>query len=87
MEPSAITLDLTPKAFIFTVESTGCMSPDTLVNEAVKILLKKLETFSKKIEKDDVHDDIESFNVEQEQGRRLYSVGGDVDEKEEDIEE
>jgi len=87
MEPSAITLDLTPKAFIFTVESTGCMSPDTLVNEAVKILLKKLETFSKKIEKDDVHDDIESFNVEQEQGRRLYSIGGDVDENEEDIEE
>ncbi len=87
MEPSAINLDLTPDAFIFTIESTGCMPPNTLVTEAVKILQNKLIEFSTKIEKDDVHDEIESFQIETAQGRRLYSVGGDVDVEEEDIEE
>ena len=87
MEPPAISLALTPDTFIFTVESTGCMPPEKIVNEAVKILLKKVETFSTKIEKDDIHDEMEAFTVEQEQGRRLYSIGGDVDDDEEDIEE
>lgn len=84
LEPSAITLGYAPDSFIFTVESTGCMPPETIVTEAVKILINKVGEFTTKIEKDDLHDEIESFQVDEEQGRRLYSVGGDVDDDEDD---
>lgn len=70
--------------FVFTLESTGCLSPERIVSETVKIINLKMEELKHKIEAGEVHDEIEDFAVPSEVGRRLYSIGaGDFDEDEE----
>ncbi|HHL41515.1 MAG TPA: DNA-directed RNA polymerase subunit D [Candidatus Bathyarchaeota archaeon] len=69
--------------FLFTVESTGALPPQRIVTEAVKILKKKLATLSEKVEKDELHDEINDFEVPEVDEGKLYSVGsGDFDEDE-----
>jgi DNA-directed RNA polymerase subunit D len=75
VEPAAINQGMKPDAFIMTVESTGCMPPEKLVQEAVKILKAKLSEFSTKIETDDVHDEITMFEAPEQANNKLYSVG------------
>jgi DNA-directed RNA polymerase subunit D len=70
--------------FIFTVESTGALQPEKIVQEAIKILNSKLEELKGKIDKNDLHEEIEDFETPQEVGRRLYAIGaGDFEEEEE----
>jgi DNA-directed RNA polymerase subunit D len=69
--------------FLFTVESTGALPPQRIVTEAVKILKKKLAALSEKVEKDELHDEINDFEVPEVDEGKLYSVGsGDFDEDE-----
>jgi DNA-directed RNA polymerase subunit D len=85
VEPSAVTQGFNVDAFLFTVESTGCLPPERIVKEAVKILMSKLDEFSEKIEKNDTQDEIKEFEVEEQEGRRLYSIGtGDFEEEDEE---
>lgn len=74
-----------PDEFLFTVESTGALSPENIVTHAVKILKKKLATLEERIEKDDLHDEISDFETPEVDEGKLYSVGtGDYDEDEEE---
>ncbi|MGB9622388.1 MAG: DNA-directed RNA polymerase subunit D, partial [Candidatus Bathyarchaeia archaeon] len=69
--------------FVFTVESTGCLKPEEIVSEAVRILIEKLNTFQEKIKRGEASDEIVEFEVSEEVGRGLYSVGaGDFEEEE-----
>ena len=70
--------------FVFTVESTGSLSPERIVTEAVKVLNTKLEELKRKVNVGELHEEIEDFEAPTEVGRRLYSIGsGDADEEEE----
>ena len=73
--------------FIFTIESTGALPPEKIVSEAVKILNSKLEELKRKIDADELHEDIEDFEAPTEVGRRLYSIGSGEFEEEEEGEE
>lgn len=86
VEPSAVTQRINVNAFLFTVESTGCLPPEKIVEEAVKILMSKLDEFSDKIEKGDTQDEIREFEVEEQEGRRLYSIGTSDSEEEDEKE-
>jgi DNA-directed RNA polymerase subunit D len=63
----------------------GGILKDYMKNEeAVRILNAKLEELRSKIDKKDLHNDIEDFEAPQEVGRRLYAIGaGDFEEEEE----
>jgi DNA-directed RNA polymerase subunit D len=70
--------------FLFTVESNGALPPQRVVEEAVKILKKKLVGFTEKIDQDDIHDEISDFETPEIDEGKLYSIGsGDFDEDEE----
>ena len=49
-KPPAIRVLRVPEAFIFNIESIGSLPVDRIVKEAVKVLTKKLEEFSQKLE-------------------------------------
>lgn len=69
--------------FLFTVESTGALSPKRIVLEAVKILRTKLSTLIEKVEKGELSDDITDFDLPEIESGRLYSLGsGDEDDEE-----
>lgn len=83
VKPPAIVLELKDDDFIFTVESTGCLPPERIVSEAAQILIDKLNEFKEKIKRGEVNEVIEDFEVAEEIGRKLYSVGvGDFEEEE-----
>ncbi|MBN1683506.1 DNA-directed RNA polymerase subunit D [Candidatus Bathyarchaeota archaeon] len=71
--------------YIFTIESTGSLSPKQIVNESVKILTEKLQELRHKIEVGEIHDEIELFEAPTEVGRRLYAIGaGDFTDEDEE---
>jgi DNA-directed RNA polymerase subunit D len=71
--------------FLFTVESTGALSPKRIVTEAVKILKEKLDEIVAKIDSDDIHDEIKDFETPEQTLGRLYDVDlGDIDDEEEE---
>jgi len=75
--------DKSGDVFVFTVESTGSLKPEEIVLEAVRVLLEKLNIFQEKIGKGETSDEIVEFEVSEEVGRGLYSVGaGDFEEEE-----
>ena len=70
--------------FLFTVETTGALPPKRIVTEAVKILKQKLAALAKKVENEDLHDEITDFEIPELDKSKLYRVGtGDLDEDEE----
>ena len=70
--------------FLFTVETTGALPPKRVVTEAVKILKQKLAALAKKVENEDLHDEITDFEIPELDKSKLYRVGtGDLDEDEE----
>jgi DNA-directed RNA polymerase alpha subunit len=73
--------------FVFTVESTGALPPEKIVTEAVKVLNSKLEEFKRKIDANELHEEIEDFEAPTEVGRHLYSIGSGEFEEEEEGEE
>ena len=76
--------NLKPDEFLFTVESTGAISPKRIVTESVKILKQKLAALAEKVDKEDLHDEISDFEIPELDESKLYSVGtGDLDEDEE----
>ena len=84
VEPAAIEQGRKEDSFLFSVESTGCLPPERIVVEAVNIILAKLDELGGKLERGETNEDITGFEVEEEAGRRLYSVGsGDFDDDEE----
>jgi DNA-directed RNA polymerase subunit D len=86
VEPSAVTQGMKINAFLFTVESTGCLSPERIVTEAVNVINAKLDEFSLKIEKGETHDVITDFEPDELEARGLYAVGtGDLDSEEEEL--
>ena len=88
IEPPAIIQRLEEDTYLFTVESTGFLPPERIVSEAAKVLVEKLDEFSDKIGRGETDEEIEEFEVAEEVGRRLYSVGaGDFDEEEEEEQE
>lgn len=69
--------------FVFTVESTGCLKPEEIVSEAARILVEKLNIFQEKVRRGETSDEIVEFEVTEEVGRGLYSIGaGDFEEEE-----
>ena len=71
--------------FLFTVESNGALAPERIVEEAVKILKKKLKDLTEKIDEGKVHDEISDFETPEIDEGKLYSIGsGDFDEDEEE---
>jgi DNA-directed RNA polymerase subunit D len=69
--------------FLFTVESTGALPPTRIVSEAVKILKKRLEILTSKIDADELYDEISDFDTPVIDEGKLYSVGtGDFDDEE-----
>lgn len=88
VDPPALQQDNEIDVFLFTVESTGGLPPERIVSEAAKILMAKLDDLSGKVERGETHDDIREFEVEEQAGHRLYSIGlGDFEEEEEEGEE
>lgn len=88
-EPAALTQGVEADAYLFNVESTGCLPPERIVSEAGRMLVAKLDEFSDKIERGETDEEITDFEPAEQQALRLYSVGtGDVDEEddEEDVE-
>ena len=68
--------------FMFTVESTGCLTPEELVREAAMVLVAKLDEMSGKFDRGETNDEIVDFEITEEVGRGLYSVGaGDFEEE------
>lgn len=85
MEPPALTQGVSADAYIFTVESTGCLPPEKIVSEAGRILVSKIDEFSDKIEKGETDEEIADFEPSEQQALRLYSVGtGDIEEEDEE---
>lgn len=83
-EPPAIVQRMRDDAFLFTVESTGCLPPERIVGEAAKILMEKLDEFSGKVGRGEIEEEIKDFEVAEEVSHRLYSVGwGDYEDEEE----
>ena len=76
IDPPAIIQGRDEDTFLFTVESTGCLPPERIVSEAVKILVEKLDEFSARVERGETDEEIEDFEAAEEVGRKLYSVGG-----------
>lgn len=73
--------------FLFTVESNGGLPPERIVKEAVKMLKGKLSALGKKIEADEIHDEISDFELPEIDEGRLYSIGSGEYEDEEGEEE
>jgi len=85
VEPPAIIQRVRGDDLLFTVESTGCLPPQRIVSEAVKILVEKLDDFRGKIERGETDEEIEDFEVADELGHGPTKVGGgDTEEDEEE---
>jgi len=77
--------NLKPDEFLFTVESNGALLPERIVQEAVKILKRKLGGLSEKVAAGELHDEISDFETPELDEGKLYSVGsGDYDEEDEE---
>jgi len=77
--------NLKPNEFLFTVESNGALRPERIVQEAVKILKRKLGSMTEKVASGALHDEISDFETPDIDEGKLYSVGsGDYDEEEEE---
>jgi len=77
--------NLKPDEFLFTVESNGALRPERIVQEAVKILKRKLGSLSEKVASGQLHDEISDFETPEIDEGKLYSVGsGDYDEEDEE---
>ena len=77
--------NLKPDEFLFTVESNGALRPERIVQEAVKILKRKLGGLSDKMASGELHDEISDFETPELDEGKLYSVGsGDYEEEEEE---
>jgi uncharacterized Fe-S center protein len=72
--------------FLFTVESTGALLPERIVEEAVKALRTKLSTLVDKVEKGELSDVISDFDLPEIESGRLYSLGSGDDDEEGDEE-
>jgi len=71
--------------FLFTVESNGCLPPERIVAESARILIQKLDELSGKVKRGEMADEVVEFEITEEVGRGLYSVGaGDFEEEEEE---
>jgi len=82
---SEIMSNLKGDEFLFTVESNGALTPERIVEEAVKVLKRKLGDLSGKMDADDMHDEIRDFEIPELDEGKLYSVGsGDIEEEEEE---
>jgi DNA-directed RNA polymerase subunit D len=87
VDPPAITQGMKSDTFVFTVETTGGLSPERLVSEAARIIVAKLDELSGKIERGETDEEITVFEAGEQTARGLYAVGtGDLDEEEEDVE-
>ena len=85
VEPPALTQGVSADAYLFTVESTGCLPPEKIVSEAGRMLISKIDELSDKIEKGETDDEITDFEPSEQQALRLYSVGtGDIEEEDEE---
>lgn len=85
VEPPALTQGVSADAYMFTVESTGCLPPEKIVSEAGRMLISKIDELSDKIEKGETDDEIADFEPSEQQALRLYSVGtGDIEEEDEE---
>ena len=74
---------LKPDEFLFTVEGNGAVKPERIVQEAVKILKRKLVDMTGKVSAGEIHDEISDFEVPEIDEGKLYSVGsGDYEEEE-----
>jgi DNA-directed RNA polymerase subunit D len=70
--------------FLFTVESNGCLPPERIVSESARILIGKLDELAGKVKRGETADEVVEFEITEEVGRGLYSVGaGDFEEEEE----
>jgi len=87
VEPPAIMQRLEDDTYLFTVESNGFLPPERIVSEAGKVLVEKLDELSDKIQRGETDQEIEEFEVAEEVGRRLYSVGAGEFEDEDEEEE
>lgn len=87
VEPPAIVQRIEDDTYLFTVESNGCLPPERIVSEAAKVLVDKLDEFSGKVFRGETDEEIEEFEVAEEVGRRLYSVGAGEYEDEDEEEE
>ena len=77
--------NLKPDEFLFTVESNGALRPERIVQEAVKVLKRKLSGLSEKMAAGKLHDEIRDFETPELDEGKLYSVGsGDYDEEDEE---
>jgi DNA-directed RNA polymerase subunit D len=84
VEPAAVTQGNKADAFLFSVESTGCLPPERIVSEAARVLIANLDEFSTKIRRGETDDEITDFELGEQETRRLYSVGARDFEDEED---
>ena len=85
VEPPALTQGVSADAYLFTVESTGCLPPEKIVSEAGRMLISKIDELSDKIEKGETDDEITDFEPSEQQALRLNSVGtGDIEEEDEE---
>ena len=85
VEPPALTQGVSADAYLFTVESTGCLPPGKIVSEAGRMLISKIDELSDKIEKGETDDEITDFEPSEQQALRLNIVGtGDIEEEDEE---
>jgi len=85
VEPPALTQGVSADAYLFTVESTGCLPPEKIVSEAGRMLISKIDELSDKIEKGETDDEITDFEPSEQQALRLNIVGtGDIEEEDEE---
>jgi DNA-directed RNA polymerase subunit D len=76
-----------PDEFLFTLEGHGGLPPKRILIEAVNQLNLKLTELSGKLERGEIHEEIIFFQSEQEESRRLYTIGSGEYEEEEGEEE
>jgi len=86
VDPSAVVQGVRDDMFVFTVESNGGLPPDKIVSAAVKILVSKLDELSGKLERGETEEEITDFEAMEQEARRLYSIGGDFDDEDEEEE-
>jgi DNA-directed RNA polymerase subunit D len=81
----AIMDNLIEDSFLFTVESVGSLPPESIVKEAVRILVGKLDELDGRIDRDELHDEISEFDLPAIVESKMYSIGSGDDDEEEEI--